>query len=290
MRISLNIAVGICIAALTIPVAAGADGLSDIHITPDGLLVAKNITVYQISKYILYTRATWGQPFIRITVLATASTTVLKSHGEPGSVGDISEKDLLDATGTLSVGGDSIVVNATEIRDTQLLIAQKTISGIVKSVGTDKTSFVIQDKTLGATTVALASGGQITKGARTISLTDIGVGDKILSAAGTYDYSTNTLTASSITVFQDKSIFVARNFQGTLKSVTNTQLPTTVVVTMSGTDYTVYLPQNASILNNKKSATTLSRFVAGDTVRFYGSIRQTNLTEVDSDTLRDLNF
>jgi tRNA(Ile2) C34 agmatinyltransferase TiaS len=44
------------------------------------------------------------------------------------------------------------------------------------------------------------------------------------------------------------------------------------------------------VLNNAKKKTTLSRFVVGDTVRMYGSIRQNNLSEIDVDTIRDLAF
>lgn len=91
-------------------------------------------------------------------------------------------------------------------------------------------------------------------------------------------------------MYQDKSIFVERNFQGTLKSVSTVVLPATLVVTVGATDYTVYLADSSSVLRNNRKPTTLSRFVVGDTVRFYGAIRETNFEEIDAEVVRDLNF
>ena len=121
-------------------------------------------------------------------------------------------------------------------------------------------------------------------------MVDITAGDKILSVAGLYDYPSNTLTASNVEVFQSKTIFKPRNFEGTLKSISGTTLPVSLVVTVGSTDYTIYLNEKASVLKNNKKPTTLTRFVVGDTVRAYGSIRETNLTEIDAEIVRDTNF
>ena len=91
-------------------------------------------------------------------------------------------------------------------------------------------------------------------------------------------------------VYQDKAVFKAQNFQGTLKSLSGTALPASAVITVGKSDYTVYLPASAKVMSKNRAATTLQRFTAGDTVRFYGSIRQTNLQEIDAEILRNLNF
>ena len=85
-------------------------------------------------------------------------------------------------------------------------------------------------------------------------------------------------------------MFAPRNFEGTLKSISGTTLPATLVVTVSGTDYTVYLAKTTVVLKKNRSAATLGRFVVDDTVRFYGAIRQANFTEIDAEIVRDLNF
>ena len=276
--------------ALLLPVLAGAADSSELHITPQGTLSATNLTLLQKSGTNLFTRAYWGNAFVRVTVLIGTSTAIVKNHGEKAGVTDIAQGQLLDVDGSLSSGADSLIVNAANIRVLSLVTESKTIGGKVQSINSSALSFVLPNATFGATTVVVPAPVPITKGARSIEFGDLAAGDKILSASGTYDYSTNTLMARSVEVFQDKTMFTPRNFQGTLKSISGTALPVTAVITVGGTDYTVYLTTKASVLKNNKSAASLARFVVGDTVRFYGGIRPTNFTEIDADIIRDLNF
>lgn len=287
-------------AAMLLPVAASADIVSEIHITSDGLFAAKNLLVIQKTGMNIFARATWGQPFIRVTILLGANTLISKSHGESATAADLKEGDRLDVEGTIASGADSLIISAVRIRDSALEQASKTIAGTVKSINASELSFILPNKQFGETRVSLSASVPIKKGVRTIQFSDIAVGDKVLSTSGTYDYSTNTLTASSIEVFQNKAVFTPRNFEGVLKSISlagqalagqaGTTLPITATVTVSGTDYTVYLDSRATVLSNNKKPASLTRFVVGDSVRLYGAVRQTNLTEIDADTIRDLNF
>ena len=216
---------------------------------------------------------------------------ILKAHGEIASVNDIREKDILDVEGTLYSGDGVLIINATRIRDNSLQVESKNISGTVISVNQEQTSLVLSNKIFGAsTTVLLSPSAIIKKGARIIGFNDISSGDKILSAPGAYDYTSNTFTASSIEVFQEKNIFKERNFQGTLKSISGTSIPAVLTVAIGDTNYTVYLGVGAEVWNSRKKPSSLTRFVVGDTVRFYGAIRPTNLEEIDASILRDLNF
>ena len=270
------------------PVIASAN--SDIHFSPDGKVTATNLVVIQKNDGNLFCRATWGEAFIRLVVLANTSTTITRAHGEAGTVADIQEKDVIDVDGQLAVGADSLIIGAKTIRDSALQSAGKTLSGTVKSVDPGSNSFVLFNKLFGSTTVHLRDGSAITKGARAISLSQLAAADSVLSADGIYDYSSNTLSVSSVSVYQDKTIFMPRNFEGALKSIDSRDLPTSATVTVGAQDYTVYLNKDATILNNAKAKVTLARFVIGDKVRFHGAIRQTDLSQVDADTLRDLNF
>ena len=278
------------VAALFAPSLASMDVVSEIHITPDGLFVAKNLLVIQRNGTNVFSRATWGQSFIRVTVLLNASTTVSKSHGESATASDIKENDRFDVEGDLVSGADSFIVNAVRIRDSALEQAVKTISGTVQSLNASALSFVLANKQFANTTVTLSASTPIKKGMRAVEFSDIAVGDKVLSASGIYDYPTNTLAASSIEMYQNKSVFTPRNFEGTLKSISSTVLPATLIVTVNSIDYTIYINTSTVVLSKSKKPTSLTRFVVGDMVRFYGAIRQTNLTEIDADTLRDLNF
>lgn len=272
---------------LFLPLFASA---SEIHITPSGEFSVKGLSITQKAGPNLFTRASWGLTFIRVTVLINASTVIVKNHGEKATLEDIKDGQLLDVEGTIVTGGESLIINATRIRNTSLLRESKTISGAVKAVDREGSTFALPDASLGVVTVSVPAGTSVKKGKRSIPFGDIKAGDKVLSVSGTYDYQTGTLTATAIEIFQDTLIFKPRNFEGTLKSISGTTLPATLVVTVGSTDYTVYLAQKALVLKKNRVTTTLGRFVVDDTVRFYGAIRQTNFTEIDAEIVRDLNF
>jgi len=270
--------------------AHAANPPSEISIKPDGTFFATNVVVMQKSEKAganLFSRVTWGSVFLRITVLAS-SAKITKNNGGSATVEDIQIGDILDVEGTLAPGADTLLINATSIRDLSLNIESKNISGIIKTLNATLNTLTLMDKKLGAITVVAPY--NIQKGARTISAGELVVGDKVLSASGSFDYSTKTFTAENMEVYQDKSIFKAQNFQGTLKSLSGTALPTTAVITVGKTDYTIYLAASAKMMSKNKAATTLQRFTVGDKVRFYGAIRQTNLFEIDAEIIRNLNF
>lgn len=265
---------------------------SEMHITSDGIFSATNVVVFQKSgTTILFSRVTWADTFVRVTVLVNGATIISKDHGEKATMEDINEGDILRIEGPISSSGSGLIVSAKKIIDTSLQVESKIVSGMVKSIDYGKLLFVLPNKIFGqGTTIIIATSTSIQKGVRSINLSEIVPGDKILSVSGAYDYPTDRLVASNVRVNQDQSIFTPHNFQGTLKSISGTTLPISCVVTVNGVDHTVYVPSGSEILNNQKSQTRLSRFIVGDTVRFYGAIRQTNLTEVDASVLRDINF
>ena len=270
--------------------AHAANPPSEISIKPDGTFFATNVVVMQKSEKAgtnLFSRVTWGSVFLRITVLAS-SAKITKNNGGSATVEDIQIGDILDVEGTLAPGADTLLINATSIRDLSLNIESKNISGIIKTLNATLNTLTLMDKKLGAITVVAPY--NIQKGARTISAGELVVGDKVLSASGSFDYSTKTFTAENMEVYQDKSIFKAQNFQGTLKSLSGTALPTSAVITVGKTDYTIYLAASAKVMSKNKATTTLQRFTLGDKLRFYGAIRQTNLFEIDAEIIRNLNF
>ena len=270
--------------------AHAANPPSEISIKPDGTFFATNVVVMQKSEKAganLFSRVTWGSVFLRITVLAS-SAKITKNNGGSATVEDIQIGDILDVEGTLAPGADTLLINATSIRDLSLNIESKNISGIIKTLNATLNTLTLMDKKLGAITVVAPY--NIQKGARTISAGELVVGDKVLSASGNFDYAIKTFTASDMEVYQDKAVFKAQNFQGTLKSLSRTALPTSAVITVGKTDYTIYLAASAKVMSKNKATTTLQRFTLGDKLRFYGAIRQTNLFEIDAEIIRNLNF
>jgi len=270
--------------------ARAANTPSEISIKPDGTFFATNVVVMQKSEKAgtnLFSRVMWGSVFLRITVLAS-SAKITKNNGGGAAVEDIQVGDILSVKGTLAPGADSLVINALEVRDLSLNVETKNISGVIKTLNVSLNNFTLTDKKLGAITVVAPY--NIQKGARVISVGELTVGDKVISASGSFDYLAKIFTASDMEVYQDKSVFKAQNFQGTLKSLSETALPASAVITVGKTDYTVYLAASAKVMSKNKAATTLQRYTVGDTVRFYGAIRQTNLQEIDAGIIRNLNF
>ncbi len=274
-----------------IPVSANASSVSELHILADGKFSAKNVIVMQKAGTAnFFTRVNWPNSFVRITVLAHGDTLVTKEYGEVATSNIIKEGDTLDVEGTLSSGDGTFVVNALKIVDHALLQQSQTLSGSVVSVDTNTSSFVLSNNVFGSTNVVLPGGVSIQKGARVISIGELQKGDRILSASGIYDYASKTFTASSISVYQETSIFIKKNFEGVLKSVSGTTLPTTLTVAVGSVTYTVYLPADASVMKANRATTSLARYQIGDTVRFFGAIRKTDLNAVDAVLVRDINF
>ncbi len=274
---------------IAVPAYATAP-VSEIHITADGKFSAKNIVVMQKSDTTLFSRANWNNAFIRLTVLTNqqgSTTQITKNNGGAGAVADIQEGDILNIEGTLSPVSDTLQVIATKIKDLNLNKEDKILSGTVKSVDYTAGSLTLTSKTLGVVTVVVdGSKVNLQKGVRTVSLGEVVVGDKVLSVSGSYDYTAKTLAANAMELYQDKSVFLPKNFDGTIKEILSGAL--TVIVGKQ--DYTVFLSAGTTITNKNKVPVDLSRFAVGDKVRLYGSIRQVNLQQIDASAIRNLNF
>ncbi|MBP9668913.1 MAG: hypothetical protein KBE09_01350 [Candidatus Pacebacteria bacterium] len=288
MKTSLLSVMVACLFAL--PAVASADITSDIQVREDGTFIGKNIKVMQKADGNLFTRATWSLMYVRITVITAKDTVFLRAYGEPATVNDIKEGDLIDIEGKLSSGEGVLVIKPTKIRNVSLMRADKDFKGKVTGVSLgDQTMNLIRPDS-STTTLKLTATTTISKGVRLITAADVQVGDSIVSAQGEYDYKTNTLKARKIEVYQDPTVFSGKNFQGTLKALSASTPPTVATVTIEGSDYLVYLPVGTTVLNTAKKPAQLARFVVGDTVRLFGAIRPANLKEIDAEVIRDLAF
>ena len=264
---------------------------SNISITRDGNAVLQDIRLIQKSgSAIFFSRAEWDNTFLRLTILPQDSTKIYTSRGDLTDISNVSEGDTLDVEGTLTLSEGTPQIKATSITDKSLAVAGKNLSGQVQSVDTTTNSFTMLSKQYGTTRVYVSATTTIQKGILDKKLGDISIGDTITSAMGAFNYETNVLQAATIYVYQDPGVFVAHNFQGTLNSKSGDTLPASIVVATKTGTYTVYLAANTTVLNNAKQSTSLSRFQPGDTVRFYGAARKTDLTAVDAEVLRDLSF
>ncbi|OHA31655.1 MAG: hypothetical protein A3B08_02475 [Candidatus Taylorbacteria bacterium RIFCSPLOWO2_01_FULL_43_44] len=261
-----------------------------ISVSDKGEASVKNAVVFFVSGKALYARTYWGESYVKWTIRINDKTDLIKKFGGKIEVGDTKVGHILDVEGPLVAGTDTLNITATVIRDLTLEMEKAGFSGKVVRANNGSNTFVVAVDSGKEVTVKVNSSTVIKKGAIYIPLSKIVYGDTILSVDGTYHEPTKTITANNVEVYQTKKIFEPKNFEGILKSISDTELPITAVVSIGGVDYDFYLGEKASILNAKRLNAKLQRFVVGDRVRLYGKIRETNLNEVDAEIMRNLDL
>lgn len=262
---------------------------ASLTVSEKGEVKIKNAVVFQISGSTIFIRTYWGDTFLRWTIRTDKKTEVLKRFGGIVNISDIAVGHVLNIDGILLSDSQSFNLNASAIRDFSLENENGTFSGRV--INTDSVGNVVMITPDGnSVTLNFDSGATIKKGAVYLQPTQISVGDKVISVSGSYNAITKKMEVSNIELYQEQSIFIPQNFQGTLKNLSGATLPVTFTLNVNGKDYKVYLPETAPIMRKDRSATDLKRFVEGDIVRVYGAIRNTDLNTIDAELIRNLNL
>lgn len=275
------------------PAAVGA-GKPEVHIRPDSTMTVRSAKVDQMVGTTLFLTTRWGQMPMRWTMKTDRETHVVKRYGGTSTVSQIKIGDYLDAEGDFFVGSDFFGLTAKRVKDWSLQEESETFSGTLVEVNPDTT--ITLRTPLGKTIlVRAATSTIIRKGTVVIPWSRIMRGDTIPLADGVYNYASNTLTASQIVVFQPNAPFAARNYEGVLKRIDAPRLPTALAVTIDGVDYTVRISERTAVLKKNRAPAELARFVSGDTVRFYGALREEEKTlrdeyVVDAEVVRNLNL
>ncbi len=278
-----------------IPETVGA-GKPELHIKPDGTLVLKSGKVDQIAGSTLYIGIKWGTLQMRFTMKTDSRTAVTKRYGGTVSVAQISVGDYIDVEGEFFEGSDFFGVQALKVKDWSLQEEAGTYSGVITEVTPDQ-RFMLRTPQNQTITVGLSTSSalSIKKGSISVPFGRLQKGETVLRASGVYDYARNVLTADTISVYQGKTEFLPRNFEGTLKQMSAPTIPATIVVTVSGKDYTVRISEKTPLLKKNKNTAQLARFVVGDTIRFYGAVREEEKTlqdalVVDAEVVRNLSL
>jgi len=265
----------------------------EVHINDNGTVSIQGARVEQISGTTIFCKVYWGVSFIRVTVRTNDKTTFEKRFGQTIALNELSIGDFISVTGTLFEGSNSLDVVARSVKDWSLQTLEENFSGTITELGTstpETTSFVFNSKTRGKITLLVGPTVSVSRGNLTISTASLGVGTKITSATGVYNNLKKTLDAKTVRVYQDMSIFKPRNFEGVIKSVDGGSTPVAMVVTAGGVDYTLSLSDGVTIVNNKRQTISIARFIKGDKVRFYGSIREVTPHIVDVSVLRNVSL
>lgn len=262
----------------------------EVHISDDGKVTVQGAEVIQIAGTTFYTRVTVLGSMIRFVIKTDNNTALSRRFGGDISSADIRVGDFLSIEGTLEATYNSLSVKAQTVKDWSIEKETNRFSGTVVSISPALDSFSLLTKDRGAVSVLISSSTSITKGVRTIGVAELAPKDKILDVDGVYSNIEKTLEAHNISVYQDPKVFAPRNFEGTLVQIGGVAPPTTLTLSVGGKEYTVSVPFATSILSKNKKPTVLSRFVTGDTIRVYGAIRQSNLSIIDIEVIRNLNL
>ncbi len=128
-------------------------------------------------------------------------------------------------------------------------------------------------------------------GSKNGTIANIAVGD-VLSFSGVLNASSTGLvvTADTVKNWTKKTTptpNVNDTFQGTLQSAASTSLPTSLVLKMNNTNYTVQANTGTIVLGANWLPTSLSNFVAGDIVRVFGSVSASNATVINAIVVRN---
>jgi len=253
-----------------IPSSVGA-GKPELHIDSDSVLTIQSARVERIVGTTMYLVMKWQNLPMYFTMKTEPKTVVTKKYGGIVKVSEIRVGDYIDAEGDFFIGSDFFGLTAHKIKDWSLQEEAETFSG--KIIELNSSNFILETPYKSVTVVPDGS-VTITKGPVDIPWGRIAIGDTVVLAQGVYEYPTNTLSASTITIFRPKDDFQPRNFEGTLKSIDGITAPTLLTVTVDGSDYTVSISEKTSVLRKNRAPAMLARFVIGDTVRFYGAIKE----------------
>ena len=266
----------------------------EVHINDNGSVSVQGARVEQVAGSTLYAKVYWGVSFLRLTVRTDAKTHFEKRFGQEILVSDISIGDYIGVTGVLFEGSNSLDVVAKTVKDWSLQTAEESVSGTITGLNaataTSSLSFPFSSKTRGSILLTLAPGAVVTKGNLTLDVNALGTGVKVTSAGGVFNHLKKTFEAKNVKIYQNMSLFQARNFEGKIKSLSGTVVPATLVVTSGGVDYTVPIVGGIEFLNKKREAMPLARFIEGDVVRMYGTIREASPNIVDITLLRNMSL
>ena len=132
---------------------------------------------------------------------------------------------------------------------------------------------------------------QVGGGKKLYSIADIAVGD-VISFSGTLNTGVSGLAVDAKVVknWTKKTTpppSMNDTFQGTLQSLASTTLPTSLVLKIGNTNYTVNASSSTIVIGANWLPTTLSTFQIGDTVRIFGSISASENTHINALVIRN---
>jgi len=288
-------AFGLRASAVTTPTVDSLinDTASQIYVDRDGHAIIGGVKVTQVAGVTYFSRLIWGESFIRLTVKTNSKTKFANKFGEPISAKEIKEGDILVVEGELESASQTMTVIPKTVRNISNQTENNEFSGTISNIHLDSDTFTLTTKSKGPITISVNNGTttEIKKGNRIINISSLRNGDKVTKVDGVLNHATNQMVAKNIVVYVNMNTFKPRNFQGVIKEISGATLPLNFTATVAGVDYFVKLNEKTAILNNLKNNAKLSRFEAGDRVRFYGEIEESDSLIIGKvEVLRNLDL
>jgi hypothetical protein len=252
---------------------------SELHVAKDGKVSVEGAKVTAVSGNTISVLLSWGGANLAGNVQTDANTKFVREKNGGSSLAEIVVGDLLSIRGTLvSLSGQASLA-ASMVKDWSIREVSN-FSGTVASIDLNAKTFVLA-KTDGNVTVSVAGSAKFLRGKNAMAFADLRVNDKV-AVKGVLNRTTNTVAASSIVAKAPEP----RIFEGKVKSVASSTLPTTMVVTVGNVDHTVRVAADTSLLNKLWLRLGISGIAAGDTVRIYGAEAADG--SIDATVIRDV--
>ena len=114
-----------------VPAMSQAFSGSEVHISKDGTASVSGAKVMQLAGSTMYARLYWGDAYVRFLVKTNPQTKFFRATGEVTTIKEVSVGDLLEISGQLESGTDTLVVVASSVKNSSVQKAQATFSGKV---------------------------------------------------------------------------------------------------------------------------------------------------------------
>ncbi len=178
--------------------AAHADETSSVSIASTGQVIVKNAVVTGVAGSVIHAEALWGAARIAFSVQTTGSTRFVPDLGSREALRAIEKGHTISFSGSMSGSLAKPTVNATVVKDTELLRESVSVVGTVESIDAKSGTFVLRTPE-GATTIQVPAGALMSRNGNYTRVADIEPGDSG-KATGTLDTTAGTLRASRVTL------------------------------------------------------------------------------------------
>src|SRR3989338_4115549 len=93
---------------------------SEVHITKDGRASITSAKVMQLAGSTFFTRLYWGESYIRFLIKTNNNTKFFRGTGEATTLSEVSVGDILDVSGVLESGSESLVLVAATVKNSSV--------------------------------------------------------------------------------------------------------------------------------------------------------------------------